>query len=190
MADSEVTVDVVPITEVQSHRHNANKGSSAGDAFMRRSLARHGYREAGVLDSKNVLVSGNHRTQAAVDEGVSEAIIIDVPDSTRAVYVRYADLDLSDESNPASELAITLNRAAQVSINWDATVLRKMAEKVSLKPLFDDRALRKMGLIAGGDEDAPKVKPPSIRVEFDDVDARDEMVAELTSRGVRCTVLG
>lgn len=189
MSDTEVTVDVVPIDRVQSHRHNANKGSTAGDAFIRRSVARHGFREAGVLDRNNVLVSGNHRTEAAVAEGVGEAIIIDVPDSGRAVYLRYNDLDLSDDANPATELAVTLNRAAQVSINWDPVVMRSLVDKVPLKPLFDEKALRKMGLLAGGDEPAQKVKPPSIRVEFDSGEARDELVVELTSRGIRCTVL-
>lgn len=188
-SEASVTVDVVSLETVQAHRHNANKGSTVGDAFIRRSVARHGFREAGALDRNNVLVSGNHRTEAARAEGMGEAIIIDVPNGDRPVYVRYADLDLADDENPATELAVTLNRAAQVSIAWDATVMRSVAEKVSLKPLFDDKTLRKMGLLAGGDEAAVKVKPPSIRVEFDSGDARDEMVAELTSRGVRCTVL-
>lgn len=113
--------DIVPLSSIEPDARNANRHSERGEYMVRRSMERFGYAEAGTLDRHNRLIAGNLRTEIAADVlDTDEAIVIDV-DGKRPVYIRRRDIDL--DTPEGRELAIALNRAAQVSIDFDPAVI-------------------------------------------------------------------
>lgn len=107
----------VKFSDLILHTNNANRGSERGEYMLRRSMEKFGFAEAGTLDRNNKMVAGNHRTETAEDVlNPEEAIIVDV-DGKTPVYIRRNDIDL--DTPEGKELAIALNRVAQISIDFD-----------------------------------------------------------------------
>lgn len=135
------------VGEIKFNPDNANKGTKRGNETVKRSIEAFGFRDAGILDKNNTLVSGEHRTLAAMDSGAEDAIIIKVSeeDTGKPIYLQYDDLDLSDPENPAHALGVYINRTAQLSIDMDGTRLSALQDRgsIDLSPIFKrDEQLR------------------------------------------------
>ena len=124
----------VKISEISFNPDNVNKGTKRGNETLKRSVEEFGFRDAGILDKNNVLVSGEHRTLAAIDTGLQDAIIIPISkdDTGKPVYLQYEDLDLEDPENIAHALGVYVNRTAQLSIDMDGSKLSALKDRGSI----------------------------------------------------------
>ena len=94
------------ISDLKQHNQNANKGSVAGDKLLDKSFKKFGFREAGVIDKNGNIISGNHRTLKAKENGIEDAVIIDA-DPSKAYYLRFSDVDI--DTKKGKELALVWN---------------------------------------------------------------------------------
>lgn len=95
-----------------------------------------------------MLIGGNKRTQASIDAGLTNAIVIDV-EGDQAVYIRRKDLDLdsndADTRERSRRAAYALNRTAELSLKWDVAQLEDDVESgIDLAGLFTDEELEKL----------------------------------------------
>jgi hypothetical protein len=110
-------VKVVKLADLAPDPANANKGTERGRRLIRQSLKEHGAGRSVVADRNGTLIGGNKTRDAALAEGMQEAIVVET-DGTRLVVVKRTDLDL--ETDPkARELAYADNRASELGLNWD-----------------------------------------------------------------------
>lgn len=133
----------VKLSDIILDDRNANEHTERGEYAIRKSLEKFGFAEAGTLDKNNRVIGGNLRTEAAADVLAAEdAIVIDV-DGTKPVYIRRNDLDL--DTPRGRELAVALNRVAELSIQFDPLTLTDyMAEDVALDDWFRDDELERI----------------------------------------------
>lgn len=130
----------VKLSDLLPDGHNANRGTERGSYMIRRSIEKFGFAEAGTLDKNNRIVGGNKRTEASADLGLSEDVIVIDVDGSRPVYIRRTDIDL--ETPEGRELAIALNRTAQVSIDFDPEeIAREQLDGVDLSEWFFENEL-------------------------------------------------
>jgi len=102
---------------------NPNVHTQRGTQMLKHSIQQYGAREAGVLDVHGGIVGGNNRRDMYKSLGMEEIQIVDAKPGV-PVFLRYNDLDLTDPDNPAREISIGLNRAAQVGIKMDPATLK------------------------------------------------------------------
>ena len=133
------------LTDLIQDSQNANKGTERGAKIVRKSLEKLGAGRSVLVDKNGVLIAGNKTAKAAIEAGLGEAIVID-SDGKKLVVVRRTDLDLSSDA-AAKELAIVDNRASEVGLEWDASVLAAIGEEVDLGDWFEDE---EMGRILDG----------------------------------------
>ena len=138
-------VEKVPISDIKNDPKNANLHSERGHYMVRRSIERFGFADAGTLDKNNTLIGGELRTEAAADVlDADEAIIIDV-DGTKPVFIRRKDLDVNEPDG--RELSYALNRAAEVSIDFDAEQIAADLEAgIELGDWWKDFELEELGV--------------------------------------------
>lgn len=116
-----MVMETVKLENIKLDDRNANEHTERGEYAIRKSLEKFGFAEAGTLDRYNRVIGGNLRTEAAADVlAADDAIVIDV-DGTKPVYIRRKDLDL--DTPRGRELAVALNRVAEMSIEFDALVI-------------------------------------------------------------------
>ena len=127
------------LTDLIQDSQNANKGTERGAEIVRKSLEKLGAGRSVLIDRTGVLIAGNKTAKAAIEAGLGEAIVID-SDGKQLVVVRRTDLDLSSDA-AAKELAIVDNRASEVGLEWDASVLAAIGEEVELGDWFEDEEL-------------------------------------------------
>ena len=100
---------------------NANRGTERGRYMVEASLRETGAGRSIVLDKDGGIIAGNKTFEAASDIGLPVRIV--QTDGTELVAVQRTDLDLSDDTGAARKLAYYDNRAGQVGLEWDASVL-------------------------------------------------------------------
>ncbi len=100
---------------------NANRGTERGRYMVEASLRETGAGRSIVLDKDGRIIAGNKTFEAASDIGLPVRIV--QTDGTELVAVQRTDLDLSDDTGAARKLAYYDNRAGQVGLEWDASVL-------------------------------------------------------------------
>lgn len=134
--------------EIRAYTHKDGSvsllGTPRGDSLLDLSIEEFGFRDAGgVLDKNGKLIGGNHRTKAARQHGIEEALIIRTT-KDKPVYIQYEDLDLDNPDDPtARKLAYMLNRSAQVSITFDPAVLADDIESgLNLSTMFTKTELK------------------------------------------------
>lgn len=133
---------------------NPNRHSKRGREVLQKSVRKFASREAGTLDRHGNIVGGNNRAQVYAELGLDEITIVKA-DASRPVFIQYDDLDLTDPQNPARELSVALNRAAQLSIDFDPEVLAQLVDEgVELGEYFDADEL---GAIQAAVGDAPSL---------------------------------
>jgi hypothetical protein len=180
------------VEEIKFNPDNSNRGTSRGDRSIKESIEKFGFRDAGILDKNGILVSGEHRTKAANDAGVDDAIVIsiDEEDIGKALYLQFPDLDLADSDNIAHALGLWINRTAQLSINLKTTEISLLREKgIDLSGIFTDRELK---LSVGEPDDLSASGEDSswgIVISLDSEGDQLALLEELMKRGYECRSL-
>ena len=137
---------------------NANRGTKRGNIATQTSLSRFGAARSIVVDRDNRIIAGNHVVANAPASGIDDAIVVE-SDGSKLVVVKRTDLSLDDPK--ARELAIADNRAGELGLEWDATVMADLCGDLDLKPFFTDMELADLlpalvGGIIGDEDDAPE----------------------------------
>lgn len=175
-----------PLTELIPDPNNARVHGKKNLAAIRASLETYGQVEPLVVQkSTGVVIGGNGRFEAMIELGWSEADIVEVDvDDTRA-----------------KALGLALNRTGDLA-GWDQQtldrVLADIAESAPTEDIdsliaacgFTTRELEKI-LVSEHEREvpSPEVTPPpevhSLAVDFDSAEERDDLMAELSERGLR-----
>jgi DNA modification methylase len=141
---------------------NANKGTARGAAMIAGSLEKYGAGRSILIDRKGRIIAGNKTAEQAGAAGMEDVIVVRT-DGRQLVAVQRTDLDLEDDPR-AKELAIADNRAAQVSLEWDAQVLEAMAGEIDLGAFWNEEELAELlqpaaTELAGDEDEVPE--PPA-----------------------------
>jgi hypothetical protein len=107
------------LAELEPDPNNANLHSERGTYMVSRSLEKLGAGRSILLDKHNRIIAGNLTTEQYAAMGGEEVQIID-SDGKTLIAVRRNDMDLDDPETGAREMAYADNRAAVVSIDFDA----------------------------------------------------------------------
>jgi hypothetical protein len=167
---SDIGTVTAQLTAVQQDNRNANSGTERGRAMVEESLRRYGAGRSILADRHGRIIAGNTTHEAAVDIGLTEAIVVKT-DGTRLVVVQRTDLDLDEPA--ARALAVADNRSAEVGLSWNPDVLADLAadELIDISALF---TVTELADLLGADAPVPKFapEPPAHRL--------DELAADAT----------
>ena len=159
-ADDGATSDVGPVTAahlraITPDDRNANTGAERGRAMVEESLRRFGAGRSILVDRNGRIIAGNTTHEAAVDIGLTDAVVVKT-DGTKLVVVMREDLDL--DSPAARALAIADNRTSEVGLSWDPGVLAELAadQAIDLSALFSPVELADL---LGSDAPTPRFQP-------------------------------
>jgi hypothetical protein len=163
----------VKLTDFQPDPRNANKGTERGRGMLERSLQELGAGRSILVDKHNVAIAGNKTLEIAVESGFESAIVVET-DGSQLVVVKRTDLDLSKDEK-AKKLAIADNRVGEVSLSWDAEVLKELMEEedIDLRQFFFepelDEILKGLGDIPSIEESEESLdgSPPGGKKEID-----------------------
>lgn len=130
------------ISELIPDSKNANKGTDKGRAMVKASIEEVGAARSVVIDKNNNIIGGNKTTQAAIDAGIVDVLIVET-DGTQLVAVKRTDLDIDDAA--ARRLAYLDNRAGELGLSWDAAqILEDLDSGLDLSGIFDDDFIEQM----------------------------------------------
>jgi DNA modification methylase len=122
------------IADLVPDAKNANRGSERGNQMIEDSLREYGAGRSILLDKHGRIIAGNKTAENAVAIGMEDVLVVQ-SDGTRLVAVQRTDLDLDDPHT--RQLAIADNRSGQVSLDWDADVLKGLVDDgVDLAPFW------------------------------------------------------
>lgn len=142
-----MNVKKIKIADLIQDQNNANLHTERGTYMVSRSLERLGAGRSILIDKDNEIIAGNLTTEQAADRGIEEVIVIET-DGRQLVAVKRIDMDLDDPATGAREMAYADNRAAQISINFDAdTIAADIAAGFDYSDWFQDYELMEMGII-------------------------------------------
>lgn len=119
------------ITDLVPDDLNANIGTSEGQILIDRSISELGAGRSVLLDKNNRLIAGNKATQAAIDAGIVDVIVVET-DGTKLVAVRRKDVDLDSEKG--RKLAIADNATAAANLQWNQSVLSQLQSQWNIDP--------------------------------------------------------
>lgn len=125
------------LTDLLPDAANANAGTERGRAMVEESLRRFGAGRSILVDKHGHIIAGNTTHEAAIDIGLTDAVIVKT-DGTKLVVVQRTDLDIDSPAGRA--LAIADNRSSEVGLSWDSGVLAELAadEVIDLSMLFSN----------------------------------------------------
>lgn len=103
---------------------NANRGTERGGQMVEQSLRTYGAGRSILIDKHGRIIAGNKTAEHAGSIGLEDVLVVQT-DGTKLVAVQRTDLDLETDK-AAKELAIADNRAGQVSLEWDTSVLQEL----------------------------------------------------------------
>jgi site-specific DNA-methyltransferase (adenine-specific) len=130
------------LSDLTPDARNANKGTVRGSAMIRASLRDYGAGRSILLDKNGAIIAGNKTVENAGALGHKDVLIVQT-DGTQLVAVQRTDLDLKDSR--ARQLAIADNRSGEVSLEWDAEMLKALSgEGVDLGPFWTGDELEKL----------------------------------------------
>lgn len=149
------TVSAVPLSDLTPDVRNANAGTERGRAMVEESLRRFGAGRSILTDKHGRIIAGNTTHEAAVDIGLTEAVVVQT-DGKKLVVVQRTDLDL--DSPAARALAIADNRTSEVGLSWDAGRLAELAadDAADLAVLFSPVELADL---LGKNTPVPRFRP-------------------------------
>lgn len=164
-ATSEVGAVAVPLTELTPDERNANAGTERGRAMVEESLRRFGAGRSILVDRNGNIIAGNTTHEAAIDIGLTDALIVKT-DGRKLVVVQRTDLDIDSPAGRA--LAVADNRTSEVGVSWDREVLAALAadEAVDLSALFSPVELADL---LGSDAPVPKFQPEAPTHRLDEL---------------------
>jgi hypothetical protein len=154
-ATSEVGTVTAPLTDLTPDARNANAGTERGRAMVEESLRRYGAGRSILVDRNGQIIAGNTTHEAAIDIGLTDAVIVRT-DGRKLVVVQRTDLDIDSPAGRA--LAIADNRTSELGLSWSTEVLAELAadDAVDLSALFSPVELADL---LGADAPAPKFQP-------------------------------
>ena len=132
------------IADLVPDARNANRGTERGTGLIETSLRNYGAGRSVLADRNGVLIAGNKTIEGAASAGLQKVRVVQT-DGTEVVVVQRTDLDLQTDK-AARELAIIDNRAGQVSLEWDADELDRLAGDYDID-------LKSLGITEGELED-------------------------------------
>jgi hypothetical protein len=124
-----------PLDAFTPDNQNANAGTARGRAMVEQSLRINGAGRSILVDRYGRIIAGNTTHEAAVDIGLTEAVVVRT-DGTKLVVVQRTDLDL--DSPAGRRLAVADNRTSEVGLSWNTGVLADLAhdDAVDLSAMF------------------------------------------------------
>ena len=149
------------IGELVPDGRNANKGTERGQQMIENSLRNFGAGRSILLDKNGKIIAGNKTVENAGAIGLEDILVVQT-DGTKLVAVQRMDLDL-DTASAQKAWEIADNRAGQVSLEWDGSVLAEMAGEIDMKQFFTEEEFAALvGAKVGSDlltdeDDAPDV---------------------------------
>jgi hypothetical protein len=177
MVASRDAADGVPTSEVgavpghlrdlRPDDRNANAGTERGRAMVEASLRRFGAGRSILVDRHGRIIAGNTTHEAAIDIGLTDAVVVKT-DGTKLVVVQRTDLDIDSPAGRA--LAIADNRTSEVGLSWDPGVLAELAadEAIDLSALFSPVELADL---LGSDAPTPRFQPQQPEHRLDELAA-------------------
>jgi hypothetical protein len=130
------------IKDLKQDSKNANKGSKRGAKAIAQSLGECGAGRSIVCDRNGVVIGGNQVLKAASKIGLPIETIHS--DGHKLIVVVRDDLDMETQPEEARRLALFDNRAQELSLDWDAEVIKELqSEGISLEGLWTDEELLK-----------------------------------------------
>lgn len=188
------SIETRKLKDLQPDKRNANKGTERGSQMVEESLRSYGAGRSVLIDKHGNIIAGNKTIEGAASIGLEDVIVVPT-DGTKIVAVQRTDLDLTKDK-AAKELAIADNRAGQVSLNWDADVLKDLAaEDVSLAKFWTSTELE--AFWPTDDEEKKKLKGMNqgddlryqIVIDCADESAQTAMLDRFESEGIKCKPL-
>lgn len=120
------------IEDLKPDPMNANRGTPRGHGIIEHSIRKHGAGRPGLAAKDGTMIAGSQTLEEMAALGF-EIVPIHTTGKQWPVHIRD---DIEPGSPEAVEMAIEDNRAAQVGISWDPTILAELPESVDLSPLF------------------------------------------------------
>lgn len=117
------------LSDLKPDRHNANRGTQHGRAYVEESIRQHGLGRSILVDREGNIIAGNKTHEAAGGLGFEDAIVVPT-DGRQLVVVQRTDVDL--DSPEGAALAIADNRAAELGLDWDPDELAHLADTFDL----------------------------------------------------------
>jgi hypothetical protein len=143
------------LTDLTPDDRNANAGTERGRAMVEESLRRYGAGRSILVDRNGNIIAGNTTHEAAIDIGLTDAVIVKT-DGRKLVVVQRTDVDLDSPEGRA--LAVADNRTSEVGLSWDPAVLAALVAdaEVDLSALFSPVELADL---LGADAPVPRFQP-------------------------------
>lgn len=166
-APSEVGAVTAVLTDLRPDDRNANAGTERGRAMVEESLRQYGAGRSILVDRHGYIIAGNTTHEAAIDIGLTDAVIVKT-DGRKLVVVQRTDLDIDSPAGRA--LAVADNRTSEVGLSWDPGVLAELAadDAIDLSALFSPVELADL---LGGNAPVPKFQPEAPAHRLDELTA-------------------
>jgi DNA modification methylase len=126
------------VSQFKQDPQNLNLGNDKGNAILQQSIQELGAGRSILVDKNGFIIAGNKTAQAALNEGLDDAIIVETA-GDKLVVVQRTDLDLSTDPR-AKQLAIADNRVAEINLEWDTEALKELATEIDLSWLEIDNS--------------------------------------------------
>lgn len=101
---------------------NANRGTDRGAGMLKKSLHKLGAGRSILLDKNGRIIAGNKTAEAAMSIGLEDVVIVRTT-GDKLVAVLREDLDLTDDTGTARQLAYADNRIGAVSLDFDPDII-------------------------------------------------------------------
>ena len=133
------------LSDLNFDTKNANKHTAKGQKALEDSLQKYGAGRSILVDKNNNIIAGNLTAEVFGQIGLEEVQIVE-SDGKKLIVVKRTDIDIN--SKAGRELAISDNRASELSLNWDSDALKDIQEnfKVDLSEFFSNKELKLLGL--------------------------------------------
>ena len=133
------------LSDLNFDTKNANKHTAKGQKALEDSLQKYGAGRSILVDKNNNIIAGNLTAEVFGQIGLEDVQIVE-SDGKKLIVVKRTDVDIN--SKAGRELAISDNRASELSLNWDSDALKDIQEnfKVDLSEFFSNKELKLLGL--------------------------------------------
>jgi len=182
-------VGTLQLTDLIPDKRNANRGTKRGGELVASSLRDYGAGRSILLDKHGRVIAGNKTAMQAGKAGFADVLVVKTR-GKQLVAVQRMDLDL-DVDDAAKALAIADNRTGEVSLEWDAEILKDMAGEVDLAQFWTSDELSKLFGEASPLQGMTQEQGLSYRVivECDGEKHQATIMQQLEAQGLKCQLL-
>lgn len=149
MSEQKAEYSAGGIAKLRPQRRNANKHTQRGIGMLEQSIRRDGIGDGITVTADGETISGAARLEKLAEIMPGVKIVEVETDGNTLIVNRRTDIPNADDPR-AKRLAVAHNRVAQVDLDWDADVLREIAEAETgaLDALFLGDELERLGVEA------------------------------------------